>query len=254
MNYCSYPDIPFAKFTVTNLRENGVLEVTGCDENARDLKRENFKATCLAGSKWEPDWRSEQKNRCCFPHAGIGRSSTSSSNLHCSEQASELFVPCALEVVYAHSILVSHYTSTRRHLSAGHASWRLRLANFGGHHCGVHRLDAVAHRHSRPAFFCTERKPAYQSIAFSVLLHIRNSTVLVSWVTSYHTIFARRVKAFVSNRSSLFCLRNCSANGAANRGVIARTLYYRRDPNQSGSLLNPVSIYAPAPEHLKRRG
>ena len=65
MNYCSYPDIPFAKFTVTHLRENGVLDVTGCDDNARDLKSGNFKAICLARGKWEPDW-SDQKNRCSW--------------------------------------------------------------------------------------------------------------------------------------------------------------------------------------------
>ena len=80
MNYCSYPDIPFANLTITHLRENGVLEVTGCDENARDLKSGPFKAMCRAGGKWEPDW-SDQKNRCCLPHRGIGRSCKSTSNI-----------------------------------------------------------------------------------------------------------------------------------------------------------------------------
>ena len=75
MNYCSYPDIPFAKLTITHLRENGVLDVTGCDENAKDLKSGSFKATCRAGGKWEPDWSDHQKNRCCLSHLGIGRSS-----------------------------------------------------------------------------------------------------------------------------------------------------------------------------------
>ena len=70
MNYCSNPDIPYAKLTVTHLRENGELQVTGCVENARDLKNGPFKATCRGGNKWEPDWR-DQKNRCCLPHLGI---------------------------------------------------------------------------------------------------------------------------------------------------------------------------------------
>ena len=40
----------------------------------------------------------------------------------------------------------------------------------------------------------------------------------------------------------------------SNGGVIARTLYYRRDPNQSGSLLNLVSTDAPHPSILNVEG